>query len=213
MKLVIKHRKGEYRMTFEKVILNPGHGFLDPGAVTRLDVKELHEADLNLSIATRTFDLIKNYVPTVMTRKFGDKADKMELDQIVDIANSIKNAIFISVHTNSASNYLASGLEVWRKANGSEPITEQSIEIGDTIYRNIKLYSSFESYIYKCRGVVPATGEHAWCVLRKNIHPGVLIETGFLSNPTEARWLSSPIGINAIAYGIAKSIITMKGGK
>lgn len=197
-----------------KVILNPGHGFGDPGAV---GVGGIKEADINLSIAARVNDLLKNYMSVIMTRQWGDHASLSQnenLEMVVDIANANKDAdLFISNHCNASASAHASGLEVWTKSNGEGFVPMDSKRVAMQTYENIFKYAGQVGYNYSLRGVKPAIDEHSYYVLRKNIHPSILIETGFITNQKDADWLKSGIGQIAISYAIAITILQFGGAK
>ena len=80
---------------FDTVIIDPGHGGSDPGAVNRLGV----ESKYNLAVSRILKEQLEaRRFKVVMTRN----SDRfLSLKERVDLANRFQNAIFISIHFNS----------------------------------------------------------------------------------------------------------------
>ena len=151
------------------IVIDPGHGGKDPGAVyAGYKEKDIvlpialylggflshpsSEANLKINcVYTRTADI---YVP-LRDRAF--------------IANSIKADAFVSIHVNASPKHNARGEEIW--------IYPGSI-------KSAKLANSIATYIDE---IVPGrfrgVKEGNFYVLRKTKMPAVLIEVGFLDNP------------------------------
>ena len=78
-----------------KVIIDPGHGGRDPGAVGH----GLKEKDLTLDIAGRTRDALAGYdVDVYMTR---NSDVDLELPERADMANRLDADLFVSIHCNA----------------------------------------------------------------------------------------------------------------
>lgn len=194
------------------VMIDAGHGGKDPGAMPKgedgsylqYNGRDVQEKDITLSIALKVRDaLAASGVNVQMTR---DTDTYLELAEIGEIANQADADLFVSIHCNS---YDASG------PNGVEVLTystEGKDAYGitsDQIAQNI-----LDEY-------VPATGfynrgikDGSWlAVLKRTNMPGVLVETGFLTNPNDlAALLDDGMQTKmaqAIANGIIKSIAQM----
>lgn len=188
------------------VMIDAGHGGSDPGAMPKGEDgayiqsggKEVQEKDITLSIALKVRDaLAASGVNVQMTR---DTDTFLELAEIGEIANQADADLFVSIHCNS---YEASG------PNGVEILTystEGKDAYGitsDQIAQNI-----LEEY-------VPATGfynrgikDGSWlAVLKRTNMPGVLVETGFLTNPDNLAALLDDGMQNTMAQAIARGII------
>jgi N-acetylmuramoyl-L-alanine amidase len=88
---VVEHRSGPFR-----VVLDPGHGGKDPGAVGRT---ELREKDINLEVAIRLGRILQSRgVRVTMTR---NTDVYVELDDRAEIANRARPDLFVSLHTNA----------------------------------------------------------------------------------------------------------------
>ena len=120
------------------IVLDPGHGGKDPGAVGPTG---LRESDVVLAIARHSADLLDNAgVRVLLTR---DDDTFLQLSSRARFANREKADLFISLHCNSATNP-AEGTETFiaRKSKVSYPlaedIQEHLIEILGTTDRGVK---------------------------------------------------------------------------
>jgi N-acetylmuramoyl-L-alanine amidase len=90
-----------------KIVLDPGHGGDDPGAV---GPNGLRESDAVLEVAQQLHDLLHGVAQVVLTRT-GD--EYVSLSGRADIANELGADLFLSIHANAAENRNARGHEVW----------------------------------------------------------------------------------------------------
>ena len=86
-----------------------GHGGKDPGAIGRI----IREKNINLGIALKLGALIRENHPDVKVVYTRDRDIFVELQQRANIANRVKADLFISIHTNSATNRSAYGTETY----------------------------------------------------------------------------------------------------
>ena len=144
------------------IVIDPGHGGKDPGAV----YAGHKEKDIVLPIALYLGGFLSNMANCVYTRT----ADVyVPLRDRVFIANSIKADAFISIHLNASPKHNARGEEIWIYPNSIK-----SAKLADSIATFID-----EIVPGKFRGIK----EGNFYVLRKTKIPTVLIEVGFLDNP------------------------------
>ncbi len=95
-----------------KVVIDPGHGGKDPGALGTGRYKNT-ESDIALAVGLKLRDYILKYfddVEVIMTR---DKDEFIGLKERTNIANRAKAQLFISIHCNTSSNKSASGAETY----------------------------------------------------------------------------------------------------
>ena len=90
------------------IVLDPGHGGTDPGAVNG----RYKEAEAALGIANKIADKLKAKGHRVVLTRTKDQA--LLLQQRCDISNAAKADAFISIHCNSAENKDASGIETFK---------------------------------------------------------------------------------------------------
>jgi N-acetylmuramoyl-L-alanine amidase len=147
------------------VVIDAGHGGYDRGGIPG---QRVSEKEMTLDVAQRLKKVLtSNGYRVVMTR---DSDVFVPLGTRVAIANSYRNAIFVSVHFNSAKRTGASGIETYFYGRDSLPLA-----------------SAIHYYV---AGGAPSANRNVrrrgYYVLRKSNVPAVLVECGFLTNPTEA---------------------------
>jgi len=190
-----------------KVVIDPGHGGIDPGAEHRTP-KLKDEKDIVLAIALKVEELInENYsnIKVIQTRR---KDITVSLEQRVAIANEAKGDYFVSIHCNSSEKKHISGTQMhvhdftYRKSTKLAQLLDE--EFTTRAKRNSKgLFNSkdrrFNLY-----------------VLQYTNMPGVLIETGFLTHKQEEEFLNSDNGQEIVAAAIFRGIrnfLTQSGHK
>lgn len=172
-----------------KVLIDPGHGGRDPGAVNG----NKHEAVAALSIAKKVGNRLKAKGITVKYSRAGNKF--VSIPDRCRLSNDFDADLFVSIHLNSATNKKASGIETWRYEHVG-PTTRslanhvQSELIGVTGAKD--------------RGVKTTTGLY---VLKHTKASAILIEVGFISNDEEAKKLFSENYQDKIARAIAAGIV------
>lgn len=228
VKVDLKNEKKKWE--FKTIVIDAGHGGKDPGAVGYRGTKE---KDIALDVAKRLEKkLIKNMdVKVVMTR---DEDVFLRLSDRTKIANENNGSLFISIHTNAAEDRRASGFETFligRSKNEYaarvaarenavlelEGIPGQALTGEDLIQATIAqsgfaIYSeTFADLVQieikkrvqsRDRGVKQA----GFVVLARASMPNVLVELGFISNPTEEKKLRSPQYRDQLATAIYRAV-------
>ncbi|SRX76300.1 N-acetylmuramoyl-L-alanine amidase family protein [Aequorivita antarctica] len=179
------------------IIIDPGHGGKDSGAV---GINGIQEKDVVLKIAKQIVELngivFKNQYEIFLTRY---KDTLISLSDRTKIAQALQADIFLSLHCNHSDNPNARGVEVYvSKKQGK--YSRESILLAYELQKELKNNLGFES-----RGVKFANFQ----VLRENIElfPSILIEIGFVSNTNEARYFVAPKNIRAMAFAIFNGIM------
>ncbi|MGV3531493.1 MAG: N-acetylmuramoyl-L-alanine amidase family protein [Chthoniobacteraceae bacterium] len=191
------------------VVIDPGHGGHDKGALARYG----YEKNFALDVSTRVRDLLQERGFKVLMTRASDVF--IPLHDRPKVANNLKDAIFVSIHFNSASsNPLARGFEIFSLAPRGAPSTNDSgfsarklrEEPGNAVDTASAALSG--SIYHSMLGQVPMEDrgiKHArFAVLRLARVPSVLIELGFLSNGSE----SALVGTPAWRAKVAESIVT-----
>ena len=183
------------------VIIDAGHGGRDGGASTESGVLE---KDLNLAVAKKLCALVSELdVNVIMTRENDvmladeDSAHKKrdDLNARLNIAREHENCIFVSIHMNKFPVEKYSGLQVYySKNNGESRALAEAIqaEAGKYLHGgNSRTVKAADSSIY---------------ILHHIEKPAVLVECGFLSNPTEAALLGTEGYQNKLAAVIFAAV-------
>ncbi|MCS6814427.1 MAG: N-acetylmuramoyl-L-alanine amidase [Cyanobacteria bacterium] len=169
------------------VVIDPGHGGLDPGAV---GIGGLREKDVVLPIALNVGARLQQQgLPVVLTRV--DDRD-LDLEPRVQLAEQVRAKLFVSIHANSigADRPDVNGLETYYYMSGSQ------------------LAQTLHGYLLQLAGVRDRGVRQArFYVLRKTSMPAVLIETGYVSGYEDANRLRNPIAQQQIADAIAQGIL------
>jgi N-acetylmuramoyl-L-alanine amidase len=168
------------------VVVDPGHGGKDPGAI---GYRGLREVDVILPIAQQVAALLEQQgIQAVMTRKDDYFVD---LQPRVTMAERTDADLFVSIHANSIGGRPdVQGLETYYYSSGGR--------LAQTIHNSI-----LQNVDIRDRGVRQAR----FYVLRKSSMPAVLVEVGFVSSPQEAVKLASPNYQSQMARAIARGIL------
>ena len=184
-----------------RIIIDPGHGGEDGGAVSPGGVQESH---INLAVSKQLRDLLCFAgVQTVMTREedvticdegLGTiRARKAsDIRNRVAIVNGTENAVLLSIHQNSLpSSTVTHGAQVfWNQQEGAEALAEaiQTSLNGSINVGNEKHTKQIPPTVYLMNHVTV---------------PAVLVECGFLTNQEETRRLQDETYQRALAVSIA----------
>lgn len=213
------------------VVLDPGHGGADPGAIGPLGTKE-KDVTLSISLYLRE-ELMKKGYRVALTR---DKDIYIPLEERAQMANRLRADVFVSLHCNASFSSSTGGSEVYYMALPSDSTamavalrenmeiglrsdevrqkTDMLIRILEDMMKNAKINESSKlaEEIYKAlrRGgleiPVKRVAQAPFFVLRGAVMPAVLIEIAFISNPREERLLKTPSWQRKIASLIADGI-------
>lgn len=204
------------------VVLDPGHGGYDGGAVGRYNGKEYAEADLVLKIAKYLKTELKQYknITVYMTRTSANVcpslADRVEM-------GALKNAdLLVSLHLNSCDVPSVRGACVLvSNGNYRSYIAEQEKTFAKLVIKElnaigISTYSSYTGGLFYRssgdgsrypNGKLKDYYMIVWQSVMKNI-PGVIIEHAFISSPSDlGNFLNSDAKLKKIAKADAKAIV------
>jgi N-acetylmuramoyl-L-alanine amidase len=196
------------------IVLDPGHGGYDPGAV---GPNGLEESDLNLAVSRHAAAALEAAgYPTVLTRN-GDYG--MNLPNRAKLAVGLQARAFVSVHHNAASWAPSAipGSEMYHQVTSAE-----SKRLAGLIYEEIVAALSVYDVPWVTSGAgvtwrTKSNGDDWYAMV--NQPRGVtaaLAELAFLSNPAEADLLADPdvqrVEGQAVARGIIRFLTTADPG-
>ncbi len=215
------------------IVIDPGHGGHDPGAV---GPSGLREKDVNLKIAKRLRERlieegksfgIENVYLTRSTDRF------IPLEERTAIARKRKADIFISIHCNGARRKKAHGIETYilgftddqtslqLAARENATTTKGLNELGSTLKQYILSAKKEESQQvagYVQKSIIQSVSVKYKYVNNKGVKkapfvvligadvPSLLVETSFITNPREEKRLKSEAYIERIVNGIILGI-------
>ena len=214
------------------VVVDPGHEIesVDPGAVATHSGIRYVEGNLNLQIAIKLkAELEARGIEVYMTRYDSviiDKDSTESLKKRVKVANELDADLFVSIHHNSFTTSSANGFEVYYSTG--TPITtyisERMItEDGRDLTLETKAYASRSTTdkVAVSKALATAITNEASSTLglynrgakdsnlyvcKNTTMPSILIENGFLTNPTEAAKVSTSSHQQKLAEITAKRI-------
>lgn len=199
------------------VVIDPGHGGQDPGALGKSGTREKN-VTLALAKALKTSLLRTGRYRVLLTR---DTDVYIPLQGRVDIGRRAKGDVFISLHADSAPRTDARGLSVYtlsdtasdeeaaalaEQENKSDIIAGLDLDTADedvasilidltqreTMNKSALLADTLVEQLHPKITKLPRTHRFAgFRVLKAPDVPSILVETGFLSNPTDERLLLS----------------------
>jgi N-acetylmuramoyl-L-alanine amidase len=168
------------------VVIDPGHGGPDPGAV---GIGGLQEKNVIFPIALEVAALLEQQgIIAVLTRQ--DDRD-LGLEPRVDLAEQVNADLFVSIHANaiSLSRPDVNGIETYYYSNAGLQLARV-------------LHNSMLSTGMNDRGIRQAR----FYVLVNTSMPAVLLETGFVTGDQDARLLADPAFRSRMAAAIASGI-------
>ena len=182
------------------IIIDPGHGYPDGGAVSEDGTLE---SEINLLIAN---ELKKNFIKSgatvVMTRNNKNSLSKSktnnkreDMKKRKEILNNVNGNVFISIHMNYFPDSKYYGAQVFYNTGNS-----QNEIIADYIQKQLINISSPKN----TRNIKE---DNSIFILKNSKIPSVLVECGFLSNQAEAKKLNSKKYQKEIAKAIYKGTI------
>jgi N-acetylmuramoyl-L-alanine amidase len=191
------------------VILDPGHGGDDLGAV----VKGIQEKDIALAVALKLRDKIKGQMPVAMTR---EDDNYVTLDNRLVESVDWNGAVFVSIHLNKVSNKKLSGAVVYSFAKQKQRGTwarrhkhpkvppmpaPPGVEAKESAYLAGSLVKTMRANGFRVEGA-----QSDYYVLKNPAQPSILVEIGYLSNPEEAARLNDPAYQDKLADTMAAAI-------
>tara|TARA_Y100001968_G_scaffold187355_1_gene171780 strand:+ start:53038 stop:54129 length:1092 start_codon:yes stop_codon:yes gene_type:complete len=173
-----------------KVVIDPGHGGPDPGAI---GIGGLRETDIVLDVSKQVTKLISaKGVKVIMTRR---REIDLDLPPRVARANRSRANVFVSIHANATRGKR-------RDVNGVETYYYAG-------YRGLKLAKNIHKEIVKVSYGSPDRGvrRSRFFVIRKTDMPAALVELGFVTGRIDARKLKQGEHRQKLAFAIAKGIL------
>ncbi len=198
------------------VILDPGHGGYDVGAVAG----GIREKDVNWKIATRVKEIL-DAEPEITGILSRSENECPELAERAQVAKNNGADLLVSFHINSSTNSRVSGSEVYITANtNSTRFYQASNTLGQAVLANLASVG-VPSHIY--RPIIKYTEENRYYsdgfladwygIIREPMYygiPGMIIEHCYISNPYDRANYLNDAKINQMAEAEAKAIIANK---
>lgn len=172
------------------IVIDPGHGGSDPGAVNGTRMEKNDNLRLSLAVAKKLRDQGQN---VIMTR---DTDVSVPLIERSAISNRNNADMFVSIHRNSVANNPS--------ANGVENFVQTGSPPNYKTYATKVLNRIVEQGVQSNRGV----REGNYSVLRNTVAPAMLLEMGFITNARDNQLFDASLESysTAITRGILESL-------
>ena len=177
------------------IVIDPGHGGKDSGAIGINDIKE-EEVVLNIALEILQLNRKSEAPLAIYLTRYSDTL--ISLSDRTNLVKTLKAGLFVSLHCNHSDNSNARGIEVYASRK-QEKFSKVSVFIGHQIERAL-----CKAIGYKSRGLKFANFQ----VLRETVGycPSLLLELVFLSNKDEGNYISDRNNIERIALSVLLSI-------
>lgn len=183
-KIVAERKKGTLKGL--TIVIDPGHGGNDHGTT---GTRGTDEKDITL----KTAELLKSKLRSagadvIMTRESDEYVD---LRKRVSVGHQVEADAFISLHYDATENSSVSGVTTYYLNSNQQELAQY---VHDNLSKKVSL---------RDRGVQPGN----YLVLRENRQKAILIELGFLSNPSEERSITTDYYREQATLGIYEGIL------
>jgi len=221
------------------VLLDPGHGGIDPGMVGYVVEKEVV---LDVALRLRRL-LLREGIEVRLTREKDTHLSpdkRTDLSMRASMADSSQVNLFVSIHVNASPTRTAQGVEVFYFGRAQDPrvlaqvirengggevgrrLTEEARSVTERILSDVVAQANqrFSQRLAETLGrhLSQATGSPYrgsfpgdFFVLRYARVPAVLVEVGFGDHPAEGRRLQDPTYRERVAQGLLSGILTFLG--
>ena len=195
-KMNAPNMKVDYKADISKklVVIDPGHGGNEPGAIVKYNEKDVFERDINLYIGKKVYEILKADGINVIATRLTDKT--VSLEERVRIANNANATLFVSIHNNALEDTAVKGtLTLY---------AYDSPKVGQVI-------SDYEVATIMQKELLKGTGGYNRNLLRNpNIYvtkatkmPALLCECLFMTNEDDLKILMNNKNLDKIAQNIA----------
>jgi N-acetylmuramoyl-L-alanine amidase len=195
---------------FTAVVLDPGHGGQDTGAMCG----GMLEKDLTLDVAQRVDRILQGQgLVTVMTR-VGDA--HVSLAERAAFTNRLPDCVLVSIHFNEGNKPVSSGIETYYaeyQTPSGKPVLSWLPFLQQVALETPNLESQSlagfvqEALVARTQATNRGTKAEQFFVLANVRHPAVLVEGGFLTNKEDIEKIASEPYREQIAAAISEGII------
>ena len=177
------------------VVIDAGHGGIDPGAHGS---KGAREKQINLDIAhiIEILALGDPDVRVVLTRR---SDQTLPLKERTDLANRLKATLYVSIHANAHNDSRVEGIETLVADSPEHPMFSKSLQLAQAIQQQIM--ARVAPMGIPSRGVKRQPLYIRWAKM-----PSVIVESGFVTNPQGEERLQSLVYQAQIAEAVLAGI-------
>ena len=176
------------------IVIDPGHGGEDPGKV---GVNDILEKDINLQISMKVRDLLEEVGITVVMTREDDKVPdrkKEDLGERVELINKTKPTLALCIHQNSYTTPDIFGAQVFYHTK-----TEEAENVATLVQESMRAIDPNNKREIK--------ENDTYYMLKFSEVPTIIVECGFLTNPTESQKLTTEEYHDEVAFAICEGIV------
>jgi N-acetylmuramoyl-L-alanine amidase len=195
------------------IVIDPGHGGKDPGAVN--PTLNLQEKVLNLQVSLHLAKKLKSHGYRVFLTRKDDSF--LTLEERTQVARRRKADLFLSIHFNASPTPGPSGIETFAYTLLNQPSTgREDVVASDLIYRRANRNDAANSLLAFLLqdSLLAKTGERDRGVKRARFVviedldcPGALVELGFINHPETASKFNQPTYLETLSEALTESIL------
>lgn len=184
-----------------KVLVDSGHGGIDPGKV---GVNGAYEKDINLSIALLLKDILEDMkCEVVMTRdtdtglysESDSNKKTADLKRRVELMNSENPDAIVSIHQNSFTQESSKGAQVFYQSS-----SEEGKKFAEIMQKHLAILDETNKRVAKPNS--------DYYILKNSTGVAIIVECGFLSNPQEAQLLIAKDYQEKVAKAVADGVLS-----
>ncbi|HPU36000.1 MAG TPA: N-acetylmuramoyl-L-alanine amidase CwlD [Bacillota bacterium] len=184
------------------IVIDPGHGGEDPGAVGASGV---YEKDIVLEVSKKLAEILRQAGAEVLLTRENDRdlsdpgnhslyqSRVQDLTKRVEIANQRGADLFLSIHVNSFPDRREGGAQTF-----SQPGSVEGKRLAESIQRELNRF-----LVYPGR----AAKQVDYFTNRIAKMPSAIVEIGFITNPREEKLMVDPEYQQKIAYAIYAGVV------
>jgi N-acetylmuramoyl-L-alanine amidase len=198
------------------VIIDPGHGGNDQGTAVKLSSRLIKESDLTLKLSQKILKIIQEKYPQQIAASVTRFQNRyIPLQKRIDISKTERVDFYLSLHYNSAFSTSLSGTEIYFPEDSKsssradtilDAIKQDLVETG-----RIKQSLSFTHMLVPHWKTAQVKIRRApFYVLENAAAPALLIEVGYLTNPSEQKALLKEENQDSAAESIVQALLDFK---
>ena len=178
------------------VVIDPGHGGSDGGAVSKNGLKE---SSVTLTVSKRLKKMFLKYgIGVVLTREKDvslGNTKRQDMEKRKEIIENVRPAAVISVHANTFSYSYRRGAQVFYWGENGKILAE-------CVQSNINIRINS---VYSGKNYSALTGDYY--ILKCTDAPSCIVECGFLSNPKDEQLLQDTTYIDELCFAVFSGTI------
>jgi N-acetylmuramoyl-L-alanine amidase len=192
--LTFTNRDVKYREKL--IVIDPGHGGSDPGAIS--PNLKMNEKEVNLEVALEARRLLEAAGFRVYMTRSDDSY--VSLEDRAGVANQLRADLFISIHANAAPRTDLKGVETLYYPSEKNPLDFRE---------NKFLAEIFQDEMVRALGAAShrINAREKLVVLRETSMPAIITEIGFMTNLEEERLIASSDYRRRAAEGVRNAVI------